>query len=1314
MAIYGNIENVDAVLLATVTAEVIHVKGADGVDGITPTIGANGNWYLGDIDTGKPSRGERGKDGHTPVKGTDYWTASDKAEVVAEASAAVDLTSYAKKTEIPTKTSQLTNDSGFGTYSKPAGGIPESDLSFDVKTKLNSRDTNIITIDTENADPLNPYKSSKTLEAIKNDFTHNIEQFVFYDNISYKLEKIIIDNGVEKAVFYSTSRLVTNVLTYYTCEIYEGNFGYSTAGFHTYTVNNVSAVESVNGKKGDVVLNAEDVGAQRPLIAGSGISIVWREDGDIIQSDASGGGGLVSFVEEDGGVPIAQFTLNQTEDCEINVNTLTARLGTKVNNLEVSISGKQDKLIAGEGITIAADGKTISSSGKVSSVNGKTGAVTLNAEDIIYAKESQKLDATIAGLKAADAQMASDISELQTADASLDSRITAIETGDTPVTLYIYWESVVSGGRVSLTKDGAAMSVTDFISKMQSGAKIIIGENSDTDSESSGFSNYRYKITDSTAASLAFDVANSFNGSNRTIIISGSSSTNGLMTGYQDIGHDDLSDYSPLPEGSTPASKAWVENYVAEAAAAIDLTSYAKKTEVPTKTSQLTNDSGFLTSHQDISGKQDKSTLEADVAAKGFTKNTGTYSKPDGGIPKADLAAAVQTSLGKADTALQEHQSLAAYRTAAAQDVIDSGKVDKVTGKGLSSNDYTDAAKAKVDAIPAVDTTLTVSGAAADANETGTRLNTLSGKIDNFIASGGFSAPIVDSVDEMVDTNKQYILKSTGTIWSYKSSTSEQEVTVTDTITATNDNPYKDNTRLGSSGDAFNTQNGYHVTPLIDLTKTKYAGKTIQIHLEGAKYASAETYANYIQCRPYKKDGVTVLAARAYVCEGADVSSSIHTTFQNVSVDYISETSSVLTVHMPPLFGFGTPQEIGYIRFCGHGAVADSHIYITYIDTQTVTSEQWVDTGIQYGSGGLDAETAAKISALNNEGNSPSTIKLLPKPVLDFYNSAAYSDSDYSYSHLEKITYPCRADIPVPYTVKWNYNESAMRTTVAVDTRAIGTVNAYTLRTYDATGLNKFPIYNLLPNKTYYYKVTHVMADGSLVEAKSGNFTTSSEAWRLLYIDGTQNVRDLGGWTGLNGKKVKYGKIIRGAALSDSSHPELLLTGTGWRSLGELAIQAELNLGAIDSETSIAANCVYKKLYYTNYAIAITDATYRAKFKEVLEWIVEQLTASKPIYMHCQGGCDRTGTLAFQLLGLLGVSESDLAKEYELSSFSSIGFGRLRTTTQAVNTYDYVGMVEALKTYSGSTVTEKFYNFATTGCSISADTITNFRNLMLE
>ena len=93
-----------------------------GVDGITPHIGDNGNWYVGNTDTGKPSRGATGakgdagatgpagapgkdgahgdkddkgdpgapgKDGHTPVKGTDYWTAADKQEIVSDVLAAL-------------------------------------------------------------------------------------------------------------------------------------------------------------------------------------------------------------------------------------------------------------------------------------------------------------------------------------------------------------------------------------------------------------------------------------------------------------------------------------------------------------------------------------------------------------------------------------------------------------------------------------------------------------------------------------------------------------------------------------------------------------------------------------------------------------------------------------------------------------------------------------------------------------------------------------------------------------------------------------------------------------------------------------------------------------------------------------------------------------------------------------------------------------------------------------------------------------------------------------------------------------------------
>ena len=89
-------------------------------------------------------------------------------------------------------------------------------------------------------------------------------------------------------------------------------------------------------------------------------------------------------------------------------------------------------------------------------------------------------------------------------------------------------------------------------------------------------------------------------------------------------------------------------------------------------------DSIIASIEQQIAGKMDKVTLaavatsgnyndlsnkptipsavtESTVSGWGFTKNKGTYSKPSTGIPKSDLASAVQTSLGKADTALQSY-----------------------------------------------------------------------------------------------------------------------------------------------------------------------------------------------------------------------------------------------------------------------------------------------------------------------------------------------------------------------------------------------------------------------------------------------------------------------------------------------------------------------------------------------------------------------------------------------------------------------------------------------------------------------------------
>ena len=165
----------------------------------------------------------------------------------------------------------------------------------------------------------------------------------------------------------------------------------------------------------------------------------------------------------------------------------------------------------------------------------------------------------------------------------------------------------------------------------------------------------------------------------------------------------------------------------------------AQQIDIPAKLSDFENDSGFVTNSAVQAALADKQDTISDLenirsdAGKGATALQAVpstyrtasaqdvidnglsdrisaiegkeadwnskYSKPTNGIPKADLAQAVQTSLSKADSALQSVPN--AYRTASAQDTIDSGKVDKVTGKGLSTNDYTNTAKAKVDAIPA-------------------------------------------------------------------------------------------------------------------------------------------------------------------------------------------------------------------------------------------------------------------------------------------------------------------------------------------------------------------------------------------------------------------------------------------------------------------------------------------------------------------------------------------------------------------------------------------------------------------------------------
>ncbi len=70
------------------------------------------------------------------------------------------------------------------------------------------------------------------------------------------------------------------------------------------------------------------------------------------------------------------------------------------------------------------------------------------------------------------------------------------------------------------------------------------------------------------------------------------------------------------------------------------------------------------------------------------------YSKPATGIPKADLADAVQTSLGKADTALQSHQTVAlasGTNNGTLKITVNGTATDNVAVKGLKSAAYTES-----------------------------------------------------------------------------------------------------------------------------------------------------------------------------------------------------------------------------------------------------------------------------------------------------------------------------------------------------------------------------------------------------------------------------------------------------------------------------------------------------------------------------------------------------------------------------------------------------------------------------------------------
>lgn len=209
-------------------------------------------------------------------------------------------------------------------------------------------------------------------------------------------------------------------------------------------------------------------------------------------------------------------------------------------------------------------------------------------------------------------------------------------------------------------------------------------------------------------------------------------------------------------------------------------------------------------------------------------------------------------------------------------------------------------------------------------------------------------------------------------------------------------------------------------------------------------------------------------------------------------------------------------------------------------------------------------------------------------------------------------------------------------------------------REYDCEG--KFlELQNLYCGRKYYYKV--VSKEGRFASAPL-NFVTKREP-RTIKIDGVSNTRDIGGYAVYDGDSaespigyVKQGMIYRGANLDG-------VTEKGKKTVKDLGIKTILDLREKEYRKQSIENVSYIELpdcggpCYVNGGMGITDEKYIGSLMAEVKTFADE--KNYPVYMHCQIGRDRTGTLAFIINALLGVSYEDLALDYELSVFSVSG-----------------------------------------------------------
>ena len=301
------------------------------------------------------------------------------------------------------------------------------------------------------------------------------------------------------------------------------------------------------------------------------------------------------------------------------------------------------------------------------------------------------------------------------------------------------------------------------------------------------------------------------------------------------------------------------------------------------------------------------------------------------------------------------------------------------------------------------------------------------------------------------------------------------------------------------------------------------------------------------------------------------------------------------------------------------------------------------------------------------------------------------SDPDYvlSFARDYKSKYGAN-DKPLPVTVSWT-GGTADKVVISQSPRFEDAVEL-------KVDTSPAEVFNLIPGVNYYYKV--LAGDGNVLKT-----ACVTPVGPMRMINGAaSNMRDLGGWKA-DGGHIVYGRLYRGAALER-------ISGSGKDIfINDLGISVDLDLrGYKESEYHVGAvidGIDYLKLPLEKNlgrGTGRTNELYQQAIRSIIGWLGE----GRNVYFHCAGGADRTGSLAFLIEALLGVNESDLSKDYELTTFGR-GNTRLRNYRASEDeTHVLYELITYLRTFGapGTSINDLALKWATTRYTDTVDPLT--------